>query len=918
MNLTPKGFFKFTLLPGIAPRLRDLMAGGFRYIAMFTALIYRSVGLLPAGHPYLNPENFGRFGLHNVVFQAASNLKFDRKHVDQIAIFFLLLLGFVLLVLQFGLLAGALFIGSAKAAGAMPTDFVGWFTPADPTNDLAYVLLDRVFGVPGLFGSCVEQNVACFGSSVSDGPWPFPYHGAMQNMFALYSEALLIVATIIVLYLIVNIVVETAETGTPFGRRFNRVWAPLRIVAGLGLLIPVSYGLNSAQYITLHAAKWGSGFATNGWNRFVDNITAPTLLGEPNSLTSIPEFPSMPQDIFQFFTVVSTCVDAYRAMYNMDIQAYVVRGTTNPAPVYMLLDDMNMTVQEIAAWTGGDMIVRFGEHNPTEYKNEKGYVFPYCGEMTYKIMSQGAPSITTGTTLATESPVDMITKNYIVNILQFGWYDMKTQSPGTGTGSDFVYIGDWAKNINRRYLPQNRDPAAPLPTEEEKQFILTDYRYWIEDALRDAYAQMGNYPWAEDAKIYGWGGAAIWYNKIAQVNGDLTAAVFNLPQPTKYPHILELIQAAHRKEDSSFTGNKRFEPHHSDNSQVELPDPAYFPMAQAMHQAFVSWNDTTYGCGDSSYGAISSDIGCGRRPATGNQIMDFIYVLFGMEGLWDMRRNEHVYPLAQLASLGRALVEHGVTVLGYSAGSGILGLVTSGTMVGAMGKAVSGFLLGIGMIGLSIGLVLFYVIPFMPFLYFFFAVGGWIKGVFEAMVGVPLWALAHLKIDGEGLPGRAAMNGYYLLVEVFIRPILIVFGLIASIVVFYAMVRTLNNMFELVISNLAGFNHTNAQAVAADSTGSIAYYRGIIDQFFYTILYALVVYMIAQSTFKLIDLIPKSILRWMHGSVESFGDQLQPPAENLTRNAFLGTNSIFSSGGSIIGQMTGRGAGWGENMTSRF
>ncbi|WP_435640878.1 DotA/TraY family protein [Micavibrio aeruginosavorus] len=916
MDLTPKGFLKFTFLPGIAPRLRDLMASGFRYIAMFTALVYRVVGLLPAGHPYLNPENFGRYGLHNVVFQAASNLKFDRKHIDQVVIFFILLLGFVLLAMQFGLLAGAFFIGSAKAAGAMPTDFVGWFTPADPTNDLAYVLLDRVFGVPGLFGSCVEQNIACFGSSVSDGPWPFAYHGAMQNMFALYSEALLIVATIIVGYLIVTIVMETAETGTPFGRRFNRVWAPLRLVAGLGLLLPVSYGLNSAQYITLYAAKWGSGFATNGWNRFVDNISAPTLLGEPNSLTSIPEFPPMPQDIYQFFTVVSTCVDAYRTMYGREIQAYMVRNTSN-TPSYMLLDDMYnnpMTVQQIAEWTRGDMVIRYGEYNPELYPNEKGYVFPHCGEMNFKIMSQGAPSITTGTTLATESPVDLITRNYINNIILFGWEDIKNQS----TGTDFVWIGDWARNINRRYLPQNRDPNAPMPTEEQKQFIMTDYRYWIEESLREAYAEMGNYPWAEDAKIYGWGGAAIWYNKIAQVNGDLTAAVFNLPQPTKFPDIMEQIQAGHRKEDSAITGSKRFEPHHSSNKLVELPDPSQYPIAQAMYQAFVAWNNTTYGCGDSSYGAISSDIGCGRRPATGNQVMDFIYVLFGLEGLWDMRRNEHVYPLAQLASLGRAMVEHGVTVLGYSAGSGILGLVTSGTMVGGMGKAVSGFLLGIGMIGLSIGLVLFYVIPFMPFLYFFFAVGGWVKGVFEAMVGVPLWALAHLKIDGEGLPGRAAMNGYYLLLEVFIRPILIVFGLVASIVVFYAMVRTLNNMFDIVVSNLAGFNHTNAQAVAANSTGSIAYYRGIIDQFFYTILYALVVYMIAQSTFKLIDLIPKSILRWMHGSVESFGDQLQPAAENLTRNAFLGTNSVFSSGGSIIGQMTGRGAGWGENAAGRI
>ena len=64
--------------------------------------------------------------------------------------------------------------------------------------------------------------------------------------------------------------------------------------------------------------------------------------------------------------------------------------------------------------------------------------------------------------------------------------------------------------------------------------------------------------------------------------------------------------------------------------------------------------------------------------------------------------------------------------------------------------------------------MLFYIIPFMPFIYFFFAVGTWVKAIFEAMVGVPLWALAHIRIDGQGLPGDAAMNGYYLLLEIFV------------------------------------------------------------------------------------------------------------------------------------------------------
>jgi conjugal transfer/type IV secretion protein DotA/TraY len=66
-------------------------------------------------------------------------------------------------------------------------------------------------------------------------------------------------------YFAIVVVAETAQTGTPFGKRFNSLWAPLRLVMAFGLLIPISYGLNSGQYIVLYAAKYGANFATNGW-----------------------------------------------------------------------------------------------------------------------------------------------------------------------------------------------------------------------------------------------------------------------------------------------------------------------------------------------------------------------------------------------------------------------------------------------------------------------------------------------------------------------------------------------------------------------------------------------------------------------------------------------------------------------------
>jgi conjugal transfer/type IV secretion protein DotA/TraY len=208
---------------------------------------------------------------------------------------------------------------------------------------------------------------------------------------------------------------------------------------------------------------------------------------------------------------------------------------------------------------------------------------------------------------------------------------------------------------------------------------------------------------------------------------------------------------------------------------------------------------------------------------------------------------------------------------------------------------MSSLAMTVAMTGLTIGFMLYYIIPLMPFVYFFFAVAGWVKAIFEAMVGVPLWALAHIRIDGDGLPGPGGMNGYFLFFEILVRPSLIVFGLIASVSVLAASVYVLNDIFDLAIVNLTG----HGSPEAADAT-ELEFYRNAIDQFFYTILYAISVYMLALSCFKLIDLVPDQIMRWLGTNISAFGDAEKESAGNLVSMAYSGTmltgNQIQSSG----------------------
>ncbi len=201
-------------------------------------------------------------------------------------------------------MAATLIIKPAFAASAIPT-FTNIFATPDntlggPSTDIALMLLDSIFGVPGLYttfpseiGTCIAVGPNCGPTSPAFTVFPTPFQTGLRFLFYYYNLAVLLIACLVFLYYILVIVAETAQTGTPFGKRFNHIWAPIRLVAALGFLVPLNYHYNSAQYIVLYAAKFGSGFATNGWLLFNDTLVAnmggsggPNLIGDP--LTTLP------------------------------------------------------------------------------------------------------------------------------------------------------------------------------------------------------------------------------------------------------------------------------------------------------------------------------------------------------------------------------------------------------------------------------------------------------------------------------------------------------------------------------------------------------------------------------------------------------------------------------------------------------
>ena len=168
------------------------------------------------------------------------------------------------------------------------------------------------------------------------------------------------------------------------------------------------------------------------------------------------------------------------------------------------------------------------------------------------------------------------------------------------------------------------------------------------------------------------------------------------------------------------------------------------------------------------------------------------YVLQLMTAMIEPSGSYWTNPFASLMSLGNTMIITALTALGaaglLSSTTGTAGMAVFNLLSGNPGAAAAtvvahnfaSFLatpIMMGCMSLLIpGLTIAFVLPMIPWVMWIAGVGGWLILVCEAVLAVPLWMLAHMTTQGEGLHGRA-QEGYSLLFNVMFRPTLMLFGL---------------------------------------------------------------------------------------------------------------------------------------------
>jgi conjugal transfer/type IV secretion protein DotA/TraY len=254
-----------------------------------------------------------------------------------------------------------------------------------------------------------------------------------------------------------------------------------------------------------------------------------------------------------------------------------------------------------------------------------------------------------------------------------------------------------------------------------------------------------------------------------------------------------------------------------------------------------------------------------------------------------------------ILDVASAIFVGSLILLGFTASRGMVSRVISSAagsaargVFGGAAWAVSLLLFSIALGLFMAGVYLAFILPMLPFFFFFMAVMAILVLVAEAVIAAPLWALAHVRMDGQEFADGPNKAGYIIVFNLLLRIPLTLLGLWFSYLVFEAMIWLLGKTFMPAL-------------VAGTSTGVFGVIGTLVAVFMVTVL----TYQCATRSFALITAVPDRVSRW-------FGANADNPEESNT-NVIMGAVGRVESGGREAAQTAMRAApgGYAKQLASR-
>lgn len=686
--------------------------------------------------------------------------------------------------------------------------------------------------------------------------------GILGVMFKTFNSAILAVAALMLVYMTIVGVVATAHEGEFMGKKWNNIWIPIRSVLGIALLVPTSSGFCGIQIIMMWVIIQGIGAADTLWTTALNYVNSAGSVYAKTSLPTSVGADSSFQGLFSGLVCDATAKIRKADPTGVDKGGYYCNSSSGAA--CSATPTINSTTNTVILGPDGSC----GKLTYCNMTTDCAGGDPIkCSACTTQIAALQSVMDTFSGIAAQLAAADYAYRDFIAN----------SGSPGTNA-STYAWLTPYCKEkgLNQTQCCVNKlaNPncagseafASPnangSPSNPSGEAVALYWKYW--PGLGPNLGADNNF--IKTASSY--------YGSTLQ-----TAYSKFIDEQNANPSLSDTLQSA-QQAGWLFAGGYYYAVASFNGATMKSSVPEVKWDAGGTNSTMNGYRNnvgaakcllsTIAGkdCSTSDMDAAGSALGSASESAT----TSFTDTISNKDGSNEM---------AQLALYGAILlfivqiafviIMAIILVLGFA---GFLSPYIMGTgfdnPVGPAAQFLMIFILpamyaAFGF-AVTIGGLLSVYIPLMPYIIFTFGAVGWFISVIEAMVAGPLVALGIISPSGQHELMGKAEPAIMLLFNIFLRPSLMIFGLIAAMLLSTVVIKMINALFmSVVVAGVWGMGGDAGKAMNSNIF------------FFIMMLAAWVTLLVTalNKTFSIINVLPAQVIRWIGGH----GEQAEAPME---------------------------------------
>lgn len=694
---------------------------------------------------------------------------------------------------------------------------------------------------PGEGDAAIEMLREIFGNAVSTvlGAGPAAAQHDTANMlgtaFGFFNSGVLFFGAIILTWVTVFGVANTANDGQVLGRKWSTFYTPLRTFSASAFLIPSSSGYSAVQLAILLIVSWSVGFASNMWGKVVDYVVTTEAVEQAvKSVQEDPNFDNL----------------AYSAL-RMQVCAYAVsQGVSQTLGQAITLQPTFTNASDSSSSLNPYQSTTYTTTISMRYSNWPGSE-DICGKMVIS-NTYVKPDTNSGSSqdvaTSVKNAVNTIHYKYASSLVQGG------------------QIGGLARTIIQAAETQGGQVSAQAISDG----VASIRQQMMSEIIAEVRNQVSkeNSNLAQKFKEKGWVYAGSLHRELARIKDSIRSVSTTKSEyvsGTSYPtHLLSGSVAVAVR-----SVMERYDALLSAVIQKSIPSTASTsgkPVLPSIQTSFTASDFADGGNGIKS-----------RITSYYSKIPDTV-----LRGLMFYLAEDGSDPVMQVKNIGdwMATVAETLMVAKAFMASSLKGVLTAlvvgsnesvlGTNLAAGGGVVAGvvdFILTLvtemwAMISPGISVLLYggyflgIWIPMVPFYVFSLGVIGWMIQVGEALAAGALWMVMHLTPERDDSFIGSQQQGYLLLMSLFARPALMVLGVVFSMAALIPAVRFVN------AGSILSF-----RVIQADSV------TGLLSVAGFMLVYCVIIFAVFMLVFSLPQTLPDRILRWIGAGIGDLGEQ---------------------------------------------